>query len=124
MPAELTWHRFERPLDSPAANQAVLVWATCGYLIGLAMRPHADSVDYSQAHVTLSTGVIGHTVHFLERFDVSRPLLIAQEATKAATGRVYGRGSVFTEDGELVAAFEQDAMAKDAGRTLDPRRAM
>lgn len=124
VPVEAAWHRFERPLESVAANQAVLVWATCGYLIGLAIRPHADTVDYSQAHVTLNTGVIGHTVHFLERFDVSRPLLITQEATKAATGRVYGQGSVFTEDGELVAVFHQDAMAKDAGRHLDPRTAM
>jgi acyl-CoA thioesterase len=124
VPVEMAWHRYERALESAAANQAVLVWATCGYLIGLAMRPHSATVDFSQAHVSLSTGVIGHTVHFLERFDVSRPLLITHEATKAATGRVYGRGSVFTEDGVLVAAFEQDSMAKDAGQTLDPRKAM
>jgi acyl-CoA thioesterase len=124
VPLELGWHRFGRPLGSAAANQAVLVWATCGALIGLAMRPHPDTVDIGQAHATVSTGVIAHTVHFLERFDVSRPLLVAQEATKAATGRVYGRGSVFTAEGTLVAAFEQDSMAKDAGQQLDPRRAM
>ncbi|WP_158548763.1 acyl-CoA thioesterase II [Blastococcus sp. TF02A-26] len=124
VPLEAAWHRYDRPLVAPAANQAVLAWATCGQLIGLAVRPHSDTVDFGQAHVTLSTGVIGHTLHFLERFDVSRPLLITQEATKAATGRVYGRGSVFTEDGVLVAAFEQDSMAKHAGRSLDPRTAM
>jgi acyl-CoA thioesterase len=124
VPLELCWHRFGRPLGTAAANQAVLVWATCGALIGLAMRPHPDAVDIGQAHATVSTGVIAHTVHFLERFDVSRPLLVAQEATKAATGRVYGRGSVFTAEGTLVAAFEQDSMAKDAGQQLDPRTAM
>jgi acyl-CoA thioesterase-2 len=124
VPVEMAWHRFDRPLSSPAADQAVLSWATCGQLIGLAIRPHADTVDYSQAHVTLNTGVIGHTLHFLERFDVARPLLITQEATKAATGRVYGRGSVFTEDGVLVAAFEQDSMAKASPTVLDPRTAM
>jgi acyl-CoA thioesterase len=124
VPLEAAWHRFDRSLGSPAANQAVLSWATCGRLIGLAIRPHADTVDYGQAHVSLSTGVIGHTLHFVERFDVSRPLLITQEATKAATGRVYGQGSVFTEDGVLVAAFHQDSMAKSAGTTLDPRTAM
>ena len=124
VPLEAAWHRFDRPPGSTAAHQAVLAWATCGQLIGLAIRPNADTVDFGQAHVSLSTGVIGHTVHFLERFDVSRPLLITQEATKAAAGRVYGRGSVFTEDGVLVAAFHQDSMAKDAGRSLDPRTAM
>ncbi|MGY1743224.1 MULTISPECIES: acyl-CoA thioesterase [unclassified Blastococcus] len=124
VPVEMAWHRFDRPLESPAANQAVLAWATCGQLIGLAMRPHADTVDIGQAHVSLSTGVIAHTLHFLERFDVAAPLLVTNEATKAAAGRVYGRGSVFTEDGVLVAAFHQDSMAKDAGRSLDPRTAM
>jgi acyl-CoA thioesterase II len=125
VPGEAAWHRFDRSLESPAANQAVLTWATCGQLIGLAMRPHRDTVDIGQAHRTLNTGVIAHTVHFLERFDVGRPLLITQEATKAATGRVYGQGSVFTPDGDLVAAFHQDSMAKAAAAaTLDPRTAM
>ncbi|SEO58064.1 acyl-CoA thioesterase [Trujillonella endophytica] len=122
VPVESAWHRFDRSLGSPAANRAVLSWATCGQLIGLAMRPHA--VDVRQAHRTLNTGVIGHTLHFLDRFDVDRPLLITQEATKAATGRVYGQGSVFTADGELVAAFHQDAMAKASPAALDPRTAM
>ena len=46
------------------------------------------------------------------------------EATKAGGGRVYGSGHIFTEDGELVAAFHQDSMAKDAGGQLDPRSSM
>ncbi len=123
-PVEMAWHRFDRPLDSQAANQAVLVWATCGNIIGLAMRPHRDSVNIADAHHTLSTGVIGHTIHFSDRFDVSEWLLIVTEATKAATGRVYGGGRVFTQSGSLVAAFHQDAMAKAAGAQLDPRHSM
>jgi acyl-CoA thioesterase II len=124
VPVEMAWHRFGQPLEQPAANQAVLVWATCGNVIGLAMRPHRQQVHIEDAHVALSTGVIGHTVHFADRFDVSQWLLIVTEATKAANGRVYGGGSVFTEDGSLVAAFHQDAMAKTAEAQLDPRRSM
>jgi acyl-CoA thioesterase len=124
VPVEMAWHRFDRPLSSQAANQAVLVWATCGNVIGLAMRPHRDQVNISDAHRTLSTGVIGHTVHFTDSFDVSQWLLIVTEATKAATGRVYGGGRVFTEDGSLVAAFDQDSMAKAAEAQLDPHRSM
>lgn len=124
VPVERAWHRFSRSLGSPAANQAVLSWATCGQLIGLAMRPHSATVDIGAAHVTLNTGVIGHTLHFLERFDVAQPLLITQEATKAAAGRVHGQGSVFTAGGELVATFHQDSMAKSSPTVLDPRTAM
>src|SRR5262249_46528169 len=124
VPVELAWHRFPESFDSPAVNQAVLVWATCGNIIGLAMRPHRESVRIQEAHVSLSTGVIGHTVHFTERFDVSQWLLMVTAADKAATGRVFGTGQVFTADGVLVATFEQDSMAKNAETTLDPSRSM
>ena len=124
VPVEMAWHRFDRPLDSQAANQAVLVWSTCGNIIGLGMRPHQERVRIQDAHHTLSTGVIGHTVHFTDPFDVSQWLLMVTEATKAADGRIFGGGRVFTEDGSLVAAFSQDSMAKAAGADLDPRRSM
>jgi acyl-CoA thioesterase len=124
VPVEMAWHRFERPLASQAANQAVLAWATCGNIIGLAMRPHRDRVRIEDAHASISTGVIGQTVHFVERFDVSQWLLVRHEATKAATGRVYGDGRVFAEDGILVAAFHQDSMARAAAALLDPKTSM
>ena len=124
VPVEMAWHRFERPLDSQAANQAVLSWATCGNIIALGMRPHRDAVRIQDAHRSLSTGVIGHTVHFTERFDVSQWLLMVTEAEKSATGRVYGGGRIFTRDGVLVATFQQDSMAKAAEASLDPKRSM
>jgi acyl-CoA thioesterase-2 len=124
VPVEMAWHRFERPLASPAANQAVLAWATCGSIIGLAMRPHRARVRIEDAHASISTGVIAQTIHFLDRFDVSQWLLVRHEATKAATGRVYGDGRVFTRDGTLLATFHQDSMARAAAAPLDPKRSM
>jgi acyl-CoA thioesterase-2 len=124
VPVEMAWHRFPAALASQAANQAVIAWATCGTIIGLAMRPHRDTVDISQAHLTLSTGVIAHTMHFLDRFDVSDWLLIVTRGDRAAAGRVYGSGSVFTAGGELVAVFHQDSMARAVEGPLDPSRAM
>jgi acyl-CoA thioesterase II len=124
VPVEMAWHRFSRPLASQAAHQAVLAWATCGNIIGLAMRPHRDRVRIEDAHASISTGVIAQTIHFVERFDVSQWLLVCHEATKAATGRVYGDGRVFAEDGTLVAAFHQDSMARAPAAPLDPKRSM
>lgn len=124
VPVEIAWHRFGSSVESPAANQAILSWATCGNVIGLAMRPHRDQVRISDAHHSISTGVIAHTIHFIERFDVSDWLLIVTSGDSAAAGRVYGSGSVFTPDGKLVAVFHQDSMAKAAGASLDPRRSM
>ena len=124
VPVEYAWHRFPEALASHAAGQAILAWATCGNTIGLAMRPHRDRVNIHDAHRTLSTGVIAHTVHFIEPFDVSEWLLIVTEAVSAAVGRVHGAGSVFTTDGRLVAVFHQDSMARAADQALDPKRAM
>jgi acyl-CoA thioesterase len=123
-PRSQYWHRGPGRYRSVAANQAVLAWATNGQLIGLAMRAHRDAVDIKDAHRTISTGVIAHTVHFHERFDVGAWLLIAEEATYAGRGRVYGEGGVFTEDGRLVASYSQDSMVRKIEGSLDPRSQM
>jgi acyl-CoA thioesterase len=123
-PAMCFWMRHGESYDSVAANQAVLAWCQPGFIIGLAMRPHADVVRIGEAHRTVSTGVIAHTCHFHDEFDVGEWLLVAQEASFAGRGRVYGSGSVFTEDGRLVSTFAQDSMVRGVSGDLDPRRSM
>jgi acyl-CoA thioesterase II len=123
-PAMYFWTRYPDPVESVAANQAIVSWDSNGALIGLSMRPHTDVVDISQAHRTISTGVIGHTINFHERIDASQWLLFALEGTYAGRGRIHGRGSVFTQAGKLVATFSQDSMVKGIEGTLDPKRAM
>jgi acyl-CoA thioesterase len=121
---QVAWHRYRDPLKSQCANQGILTWATCGNLIGLAMRAHKSEVDISQAHRTLNTGVIAHTIHFFEGIDVSNWTLIVGEGTNASNGRVYGSGEVFSADGTHLASFQQDSMARRSDRALDPSRAM
>jgi acyl-CoA thioesterase II len=124
VPTMYFWHRFPGSHDSPAVNQAILAWETNGFFIELAMQPHADKVSIGDAHRSVSTGVIGHTINFHERFDIGQWLLLAHEATYAGRGRVHGRGMVFTEDGRLVATFTQDSMVRGVEGPLDPTRAM
>jgi acyl-CoA thioesterase II len=123
-PAMYFWTRNPEPYESVAANQAVVAWTQPGFVIGLAMRPHADTVNIADAHTSISTGVISHTAHFHEHADVGEWLLVAQEATYAGRGRVFGSGSVFTQDGTLVSTFAQDSMARGVAGTLDPKRGM
>ena len=111
-PAELfIWTRYADAPDDVAVNQAVLAWATDGLLIGTAMRPHAG-IGLDQAHRTISTGVISHTLTFHEPFTTRDWLLMAQESPHAGEGRTYGRGQVFTRDGRLVASYVQDNMIR------------
>jgi acyl-CoA thioesterase len=124
VPTMAFWIRAQGLGDSVAAQQAALAWATPGEIIGLAMKPHPDSARIEDTHQTLSTGVIGHTIHFHNRFSFGDWLLVSQEATWAGRGRIFGRGEVFRADGVLAATFSQDAMAKVAAFNLDPSRSM
>jgi acyl-CoA thioesterase-2 len=112
-PADLAvWTRFDVDRPDAITSQALLAYATDGFLIGSAMRPH-QGVGQSLAHVTIATGVITHTLTFHEPFSASEWLLLAQSSPYAGRGRTYGRADVFTEDGRLVASFVQDGMVRD-----------
>ena len=111
-PAELeVWTRFVGAPDDPPTNQALVAYATDGFLIGTAMRPHAG-VGQSQAHKTISTGVISHTLTFHEPCSAAEWLLYSHRSPYAGRGRCYGRANVYRAGGELVASFVQDAMIR------------
>ena len=111
-PAELdVWTRFVGAPDDPATDQALLALATDGFLIGTAMRPHAG-VGQAQAHVTLTTGVISHTLTFHEPCPARDWMLLANRSPYAGHGRAYGRADVFDRAGRLVASFVQDSMIR------------
>ena len=123
-PTESFWMRNPSSYDSVAANQAILAWSQPGGIIGLAMRPHSDVLNIEDAHQTISTSVVAHTVHFHEPFDVGDWLLVVQEATYAGRGRVFGMGRVFNLDGRLVSTFEQDSMLRKPPAPLTQKNAM
>ena len=104
------WTRFEFASDDPVVHQAVLSWATDGYLIGTAMLPHAG-YNEAHAHRTISTGVVSHTVNFHERS--TRRVASARERKRVGRrGRSHGRCNVWTQDGRLVATFTQDNLVR------------
>jgi acyl-CoA thioesterase II len=111
-PPELdVWVRFAGAPDDPATDQALVAYSTDGFLIGTAMRPHTG-VGQAQAHQTLSTGVLSHTLTYHERCPAAEWRLWEQRATYAGHGRSYGRGEIFRADGQLAASFVQDAMIR------------
>jgi len=120
-PPELNvWIRPPGELTQPEAlSQALLAFATDGYLIGAAMRPH-EGVGQDMAHRSLTTGVVTHTMQFHEPVPPAAWLLMAQESTHAGRGRAFGRAEVFAESGALVASFSQESIIRD-GRRPDAR---
>lgn len=111
-PAELlVWSRFVDVPSEQWASQALLGYASDGFLIGTAMRPH-PGVGQALAHVTISTTVVTQTLTFHDTFDAGQWLLLAHRSPHAGAGRSYGRADVFTVDGRLVASFTQENMIR------------
>ncbi len=75
-----------RPRRPAAEHRALLAFATDGFLIGTAMRPHAG-VGQAQAHRTLSTGVVSRTLTFHEPGATRSWMLLRHRATFAGGGR-------------------------------------
>jgi acyl-CoA thioesterase len=111
-PAALdVWYRSCETPDERSVAQAVLAWATDGFLIATAMRPHAG-FGQARAHVDLSTGVLSHTLTFHRPFSLRDWVLLAHESPFAGGGRSYGRCHIFERSGALVASYVQDAMVR------------
>ena len=127
-PPELfVWTRYSRSFDSPVVNQAILSWATDGFMIGTSMRPHPGMTE-GMAHRRISTGPVSHTVNFHERFSASEWLLMAGESIWASRGRAHGRCNIFAQDGRLAATYTQDCMIRGfpdgKERSSDDKRVM
>jgi acyl-CoA thioesterase len=105
------WTRFVGAPDDPVTNQALVAFATDGFLIGASMRPH-EGIGQAMAHVSLATGVVSHTITFHERCTAGDWLLLANHGTYAGHGRAYGRAEIF-QGGALVGSFVQDSMIRE-----------
>jgi acyl-CoA thioesterase len=112
-PAELrVWSRVPGAPDDQVTSQALLAYASDGFLIGTAMRPHAG-VGQALAHRTISTTVVTQTLTFHEPFHAGSWLLLDHHSSYAGRGRSHGGAEVFTTDGALVASYAQDNMIRD-----------
>ena len=111
-PAELyVWSRFREVPPEPWASQALLGYASDGFLIATAMRPHAG-VGQDLAHVSIDTTVITQTLTFHDDFDAGEWLVLAHRSPVARHGRTFGRADVYTLGGSLVASYSQENLVR------------
>ena len=109
------WSRFPGAPRNLATSQAMLAYASDGFLIATAMRPH-EGVGQSMAHASVATTVLTQTLTFHEPFAASDWLLLDQHSTYAGRGRSHGVAEVFDEGGRMVASFTQDNMIRAMAR--------
>jgi len=111
-PEVAVWSRFRDVPAESSASQALLAFASDGFLIATAMRPH-KGVGQALAHVTISTTVMAQTLSFHEPFRADEWLLLSHHSPYAGRGRSYGRADVFTSGGRLVASYAQENMIRN-----------
>ena len=117
------WVRWDECPEELALSQA-LVAQMCGpFLIGVAMRPH-QGMGETDAHRTLSTGVLSLTVHFHDPGPVDDWHLFHHESPHAGRGLCDGEGRIY-KSGGLVASFHQEGLLRaipDHVASLPPTR--
>ena len=105
------WTRFVGAPDDAGVRRRF--WRTPPTASSSARRcGRTEGVGQAQAHVTLSTGVLSHTLTFHEPFYAGDWLLLSHHSAYTGRGRAYGRANVFREDGSLVASFVQDGLIR------------
>jgi acyl-CoA thioesterase-2 len=105
------WMRAPALGDDRAVHQALLAHATDLTIIGTALRPF-DGVSQADSTVRLHTAVTSHSMWFHQPFRMDGWLLLAQHSPVVANGRAFGRGEVYSSDGEVVASFAQESMVR------------
>jgi acyl-CoA thioesterase II len=110
---ELTvWTRFPAAPATQTVSRALLAFATDGFLIATAMRPHSG-MGQSMAHVSVATTVVTHTLAFHEDVNAAEWLTLRMASPYAGHGSSYGCGEVFDPKGQHVASFVQENMIRN-----------
>lgn len=116
-PPELyAWLHYD-PIPSRDDLAKALIAYFTGHLgISTAMRAH-EGIGTAQSHLTVSTAPMTVSVTFHEPVTWTGWLLYSHESTQAGAGMSYIRGSVHSEEGELIASFAQDALIRPLRKT-------
>jgi acyl-CoA thioesterase-2 len=117
-PPELhAWLHYDPIPHRDELAKALIAYFTGHLGISTTMRAH-EGIGTAQAHLTVSTAPMTVSVSFHEPFTWGGWLLYSHESTQVGAGMSYVRGTVHTEEGEMLASFAQDALIRPL-RTTD-----
>jgi acyl-CoA thioesterase II len=117
-PRTASWMRATAELGpDPRTHQAILAYASDMALLATAMRPHG--VNWQTPG--LQSASLDHAMWFHRRSDFNRWHLYNQDSPSASGGRGLVRGSIFSQDGRLVASVAQEALIRVRKPEATPR---
>jgi acyl-CoA thioesterase-2 len=108
-PVSQTWFRAKAPIgDDQHMHQVVLAYASDMNLLSTGMRPHGvhwETPGFQSAS-------LDHAMWFHKPVNFNNWHLYAQDSPSASGGRGFIRGSIFAEDGTLVASVAQEGLMR------------
>jgi acyl-CoA thioesterase-2 len=105
------WFRVERAIEaSPAVHHCLLAYASDMNLLGSAMRPHGLSW-FTGGVMTAS---LDHAMWFHGPIRFDDWHLYSMDSPFGGCGRGFNRGTVYTQDGHLVASVAQEGLVRPA----------
>lgn len=108
-PFQQVWFRLARRIDdNPALHRALLAYSSDFHLIGTAMLPHG--ISFLQRNVQVAS--LDHAMWFHRPFRVDEWLLYSCDSPSAQGGRGLARGTVYAEDGRLIASTTQEGLIR------------
>jgi len=111
-PPELyAWLHYDPIPTRDDLAKALLAYFTGHLGISTTMRAH-PGIGTAQAHLTVSTAPMSISVAFHEPVRWDGWLLYTHESTQVGAGMSYVRGTVHSEEGELLCSFAQEALIR------------
>jgi acyl-CoA thioesterase-2 len=112
------WMRCQDFTDTAMA-QPVIAYISDWPLIGTLLKA-VPGVSERDAHVSVQTGVVTHSLWFHQPFDVAQWLRVQIHGERLAGGRGFGTGGVYTESGTHVASFAQESVIRTPPKGMQP----
>jgi acyl-CoA thioesterase-2 len=108
-PQRQVWFRAVAPLpDDESLHRRLLAYVSDFYLLDTSTLPHGAS--FLSPRVMMAS--IDHAMWFHRPLRVDDWLLYALDSPSASGARGFGRGSVFSRDGRLVASTAQEGLIR------------
>ena len=108
-PRQHVWFRATGPLpDNPAIQAAVLAYASDMTLLDTSLYAHGRAV-FDPA---LQVASLDHAMWFHRPIDMEKWHLYTQDSPNSSGARGFTRGSIYSEDGELVASAAQEGLIR------------
>jgi acyl-CoA thioesterase-2 len=111
-PSRQVWFRTNGKVpDGESLHRRLLAYVSDFYLLDTAALPHG--LSFFSSKIIMAS--IDHAMWFHRSLRVDDWLLYALDSPSASGARGFGRGSVFSRDGRLVASTAQEGLVRVAG---------